>query len=282
MAGKKQVPPGPTMVRRQLGRQLKQLREAAGLTADVAAAQLEWSRSKLWRIENGRVPVRALDVEAMCRRYDAPAAVADVLMDMARASKDKGWWHPYGEAVPEWFEVYVGMEGASKRLRMYESELVPGLLQTPDYAAEVFRAFRADHTPDEVERRVKVRMERQAVLDRTPPPQLHVVLNEAVLRRPVGSSDVMAEQLQQLADLNERRHVAVEILPFAAGAHPGMMGPFVILDFPSKDDPSVVYLDTPTGAMYLEESHELARYGAMFDDLAKLATPLAEARDLLA
>ena len=189
---------GSTVPRRQLGRYLREMRNRARLTVKAAATKLEWSEAKIWRIETGQTSLRSLDVEAMCKIYGAPADVTEGLMGLAKETKARGWWHAYGDVIPEWLEVYVGLEEAASRLSMYESELVPGLLQTEDYARTVIAADNPGVDDAEIERRVHVRIERQALLTRvTAPPQVEVALNEAVLRRPVGGREVMAAQLHR-------------------------------------------------------------------------------------
>ncbi len=180
---------GPTVPRRQLGRYLRQLREGAQVTVKAAAEALEWSPVKIWRIETGQTSMRSLDVEAMCKVYGAADEVTSALTSLARETKAKGWWHSYGDAIPEWFELYVGLESAASRLRHYEPELVPGLLQTPAYAAEVFRVGSPDRSDAEISRGVAVRLGRQAILTRKlpPAPQLEIVLHESVLHRRFGT-----------------------------------------------------------------------------------------------
>src|SRR5216110_3266701 len=162
--------PGSTVPRRQLGRYLRQLREAANLTVKAAAEALEWSPVKIWRIESGQTSMRSLDVQTMCQIYGASDDMTQALMGLAKETKAKGWWHSYGDAVPEWFELYIGLETAASRLRKYESELVPGLLQTAAYATEVFRAGDPNKSAAEIERGVAVRLGRQALLTRQLPP----------------------------------------------------------------------------------------------------------------
>lgn len=179
---------GSTVPRRQLGRHLRDLRGQARLTVRAAAAKLEWSEAKMWRIETGQTSLRSLDVEAMCKVYGAKQELTEGLMGLAKETKGRGWWHAYGDVIPEFFDLYIGLEEAAASLTWYEPELVPGLLQTPDYARTLIRADAEDSSDsDEIERRVHVRIQRQILLTRaTDAPSVDVVLNEAVLRRPVG------------------------------------------------------------------------------------------------
>ncbi|MEV5704801.1 helix-turn-helix transcriptional regulator [Actinoallomurus sp. NPDC052274] len=263
---------GSTVPRRQLGRYLREMRNRARLTVKAAATKLEWSEAKIWRIETGQTSLRSLDVEAMCKIYGAPADVTEGLMGLAKETKARGWWHAYGDVIPEWLEVYVGLEEAASRLSMYESELVPGLLQTEAYARTVIAADNPGVDDAEIERRVHVRIERQALLTRvTAAPQVEVALNEAVLRRPVGGREVMADQLHRLAAAADRSNVSVRIVPFNAGLHHGLMsGPFNILRFPVNGDgretePPTVYVEGFTGALYLEKPNEIERYSSAFE-----------------
>src|SRR6266702_1486414 len=187
---------GSTVPRRQLGRYLRELRTRERMTVKAAAEKLEWSEAKIWRIETGQTSLRSLDVEAMCKIYAAPAGLTEALMGLARETKARGWWHAYGDVIPEGFDVYIGLEEAASQLAWYESELVPGLLQTEHYAHTLIKADNPGVDEDEINRRVHVRMARQPLIRRaTAPPQLNIVLNEATIRRPVGGVQVMTEQL---------------------------------------------------------------------------------------
>jgi transcriptional regulator with XRE-family HTH domain len=189
---------GSTVPRRQLGRYLRDLRNRSRLTVRGAAQRLEWSEAKIWRIETGQTSLRSLDVETMCRIYGAEPELAEALMGLARETKARGWWHSYGDVIPEYFDVYIGLEESAASLAWYEPELIPGLLQTADYTRTLIRGSDPAVHDDEVERRVQVRLARQALLTRaTRPPVLEVVLNEAVLRRPVGGRDVLLSQLDR-------------------------------------------------------------------------------------
>jgi Domain of unknown function (DUF5753)/Helix-turn-helix domain len=267
-------PTGSTVPRRQLGRGLRDLRGKARMTVKAAATALEWSEAKMWRVETGQTSVRALDVEQMCRVYGAPADLTESLMALARETKAKGWWLDYADAINEGFDVYLGLEESADRLCWYESELVPGLFQTEDYARTLIRADNPDDEEAEVERRVHVRMERQVLLTRaTNPPHVSVVLNEAIVRRPVGGRKVMASQLARLVELGGLNNVAMRVMPFSTGMHPGIMsGPFVVLDFPvngngTLTEPPIVYVDGYTGALYLDKPHEIERYTGAFKDI---------------
>jgi transcriptional regulator with XRE-family HTH domain len=283
--------PGSTVPRRQLGRYLRQLREDARITVKLAAEQLEWSAPKIWRIEGGATSMRALDVEAMCRLYGATPDRTQALMALARETKSKGWWHDYGDVISPSFELYVGLETAANRLRQYEPELIPGLLQTEAYAMEVFRIRDRHLTDEEVSRRVAVRKERQELLTRTWPtaPKLEIVLNEGVLRRPLRNRGEMADQLRHITKAAALPNVSVHVLPFATGIHPAAMagGPFVILDFPDNGDvrgaePTTVYSDGLTGSLYLDKPVEVDAYCAVWAEIIKTSLNEVQSRKLIA
>jgi len=262
---------GSTVPRRQLGRNLRDLRNRSMLTVRTAAAELEWSEPKLWRIESGRTSLRSLDVEAMCRIYGAPPDLTEALMGLAKETKARGWWHSYGDVIPEGFHVYFGLEEAASHLAVYQSELVPGLLQTEDYARTLIRADNPGVDDAEIERRVHVRIARQALLTRvTAAPVLSMVLNEAVLRRPIGGTPVMLRQLERLRDRCELPTVSIRVVPFVVGLHhSAMSGPFVILRFPrngtgQETEPPTVYIEGFTGALYLDKPREIERYTTAF------------------
>ena len=263
---------GSTVPRRQLGRYLRDLRNRQHITVKTAAEELEWSETKIWRIETGQTSLRSHDVEIMCRIYAAPPDLTEALMGLAKETKAKGWWQSYGDVIPENFDIYLGLEEAASQLAWYEPELVPGLLQTDGYARAVITADNPAVDPGEIGRRVQLRIERQALIQRpTAPLQLRVVLNESILRRPVGGRDVMAAQLDALAGAAGLPNVRMRVVPFSAGLHHGLMtGPFVILRFPANGDgsdsePPTVYQDGYTGALFLDKPHEVERFGDAFE-----------------
>lgn len=281
-------PTGSTVPRRQLGRYLRDLRNQARLTVRAAARKLEWSEAKMWRIETGQTSLRSLDVEAMCKVYGAPDNLRDALMGLAKETKARGWWHAYGDVIPDGFDLFIGLEEAACDVDWYESELIPGLLQTADYARTVMRADNPTEDDEEIERRVNLRTARQVLLTRvTEPTRLNVALNEAVLRRPVGGTTVMAGQLRHLLKVGEYPNVTIKVVPFGAGLHLGVMsGPFGILRFPlngegSPTEPPTVYADGYTGDLYLDKASEVARYEAAFDNIWNAALDDQASRDLI-
>jgi transcriptional regulator with XRE-family HTH domain len=280
---------GSTVPRRQLGRYLRDLRNKSRLTVRAAGAQLEWSEAKIWRIETGQTSLRSLDVEAMCKVYGAPQDMTQALMGLAKETKARGWWHSYGDAIPEYFDVYIGLEEAASRFSWYESELVPGLFQTEDYARAVIRADNPDVVDAEIERRVHVRLARQALLTRvTHCPVFDVVLNEAILHRPVGGVEAARGQLKRLVEVSELPTVSLRVVPFSAGLHHGIMsGPFVTLRFPlngngQDTEPPTVYVESFTGALYLDRPHELARYDTAFKNIWESSLDEKASQELIA
>ena len=279
---------GSTVPRRQLGRYLRDLRNSQRLTVRAAAGRLEWSEAKIWRIETGQVSLRSLDVEAMCRIYGATPELTEALMGLAKETKARGWWHAYGDVIPEGFDVYIGLEEAASGFSWYESELIPGLVQTERYAREIIEADNPGVDADEIDRRVRLRMARQALLTRvTAPPHLAIVLNEAIIRRPVGGVRIMADQLDRLAHIGELPNVSLRIMPFSAGLHPGVMsGSFVILRFPrngegKETEPPTVYVDGFTGDLYLDKPNEIGRYDGAFTAIRSTALDEGASRDLI-
>jgi transcriptional regulator with XRE-family HTH domain len=281
-------PTGSTVPRRQLGRHLRDLRNRSRLTVRAAASALEWSEAKLWRIETGQTSLRSLDVEAMCRVYGAPADLTTALMGLAKETKARGWWHSYGDVIPETFDLYMGLEESASQLSFYASELVPGLLQTEDYARSVIREGKRGWSEEEIERRVQMRVARQALLTRaTAAPTLKAAFNESVLRYAVGGGRVMAGQLGRLMEVTDYPNVSIRVVPFEAGLHPGLQcGMFVMMRFPTGGDgremePPTVYKDGFTGALYLDKPHEIASYDAAFDAIWTLAYDEARSMSLL-
>jgi transcriptional regulator with XRE-family HTH domain len=276
---------GSTVPRRQLGRYLHDLRVKTGLTARAAARELERSEPTLWRIENGHTATRSLDVEQMCRLYGATPDMTKALMALAKETRARGWWQAYGDVVPEWLDLYIGLEAAATRIDWYESELVPGLFQTGDYARTLIRAHAPDKSDSEIDRRVELRLARQAILRRpVDPPLLRVALREPMLRCPVGGAKVMAGQLDRLAEASELSNVSLRV---AAGLYAGLLsGPFEILRFPAngngeESEPPTVYTDIYTGALYLDKPHEVDRYDQAFEKTWKIALDDETSRALI-
>jgi transcriptional regulator with XRE-family HTH domain len=279
---------GSTVPRRQLGRHLRELRGRGRITVKAAAEKLEWSEAKIWRIETGQTSLRSHDVELMCRIYGAPADLTEALMGLAKETKARGWWQAFGDAIPEWFDVYIGLEEAASEISWYESELVPGLLQTEDYARTLIEADNPGVDAEEIDRRVQVRVQRQVLVRRAiAPPELRVVLNEGILHRPVGGPQVMAAQLGRLAEAGDLANVSLRVVPLSAGFHFGLLsGPFEILRFPQNGDgtdsePPTVYADGFTGALYLDKPHEVERYAGAFGTITNVSLDEATSASLI-
>ncbi|MGC4749669.1 helix-turn-helix domain-containing protein [Micromonospora sp. DT201] len=278
---------GSTVPRRQLGRALRELRTETRMTLDGAAEATQWSRQKMWRIETGLGPVRTLDVKAMCELYAATPDLAGALTALAAETKAKGWWHSYGDAVPGWFELYVGLESAASFIRRFDEALIPGLLQTRAYALAIY-LHRHAVTEEERQRLVEARLQRQALLHRRLPraPKLKVILAEAALLRRVSDAATMAGQLRHLLEIGKMPNVAVRVLPLTAGTHRGAeAGTFVILDFPTGKrtipEPPVVYCESRTGALYLDRPEEYAAYEQVWASLDDLTLDEAQSRRLI-
>jgi transcriptional regulator with XRE-family HTH domain len=259
----------PTVRLRRLGHELRALRETKGLTIREVAAQLEWSAAKISRIETGHTKrVDVVNVKALCGAYGVTdQKLIDALINLAREAKQLGWWHAYKDVL---HGSYVGLEAEASTIRTFQLGYVPGLLQTREYAADVIRASSV-REPREIQRRVDVRMRRQQILETDNPPQLWAVIDEAALIRPIGGSETHEAQLRKLVDTSPIDHVKVQVLPLSAGAHAGLAGQFVILDFPEPTDRSVVYLETPTEGLYLEDVDQLKRYNLLFQHVCASA-----------
>lgn len=268
--------PGSTVVRRQLGRRLRQLRDAAGKTErDVEEAGLA-SRAKLWRIESGRTAVKIADVRTLCWLYGTDGPTADALAALATGTSAQGWWEDYG--VPGWFSLYVGLEAAATKLYIYDPELVPGLFQTPTYVRSLYADSGVQIDEETLDLQIKLRQERQQTITiRTPPLAVIAVLGAGVLARKVGGEAVMAEQVGRLRELNQLDHVDIRIMPWDVGGHAAQhIGAFEILDFADPSDPPVVYLESHTGARYLEKEDELAEYRKVYKLIHKKTVPIEE------
>jgi hypothetical protein len=230
-------------------------------------------------METARVPARVADVQTLCTLYRAGEEHAAVLVSLARESKTQGWWQRFDSALPDWFTTYVGLEAEAVTIRTYEIQLIPGLLQTEGYARALFES--AVNTPQEVESAIAIRRSRQEILHGDNPPQYWAVLSEAALQRMVGGPAIMRDQLLYLAEISDLRHVTVQVIPAHAGAHPGMSTPFVILGFPDRADPQVVFVDYLTGALYLEKPEEIDEYNLAFHHLVAAAVSPPQSIDVI-
>jgi transcriptional regulator with XRE-family HTH domain len=264
-----------------VGAQLRRLRTDMGLSREEAAEAIRASEWKIHRLENGQVGFKDRDVGDLLRLYGVtdPDDIAGFLQ-FAREANAPGWWQQFGDLLPQWFKAYVDLESAATLIRTYEGQLVPGLLQTEDYMRAVIGAH-LDEPPEEAERRVALRMARQALLTRPDGPRLWAVIDEAALRRPVGSPEVMRGQLERLIAATKLANVVLQILPFRAGAHPGMVGAFSILRFADGELPDVVYVEHLTNAQYLDRRDDVDRYLHVMDRISMHAAPPDKTVDIL-
>lgn len=274
---------GSTVRRILLGSQLRRLREAQGISREDAGYEIRASESKISRMELGRVSFKDRDVADLLTMYGVTDETErEALLNLTREANATGWWHSYGDILPSWFQVYVGLEEAASVIRTYEVQFVPGLLQTADYARAVIVAGQPNASAPEVERRVGLRTQRQLILGRDRPPRLWAVLDEAALRRPIGGRDVMRGQIQHLIDAAAHPHVTIQVMPFRFGAHAAEGGPFTLLRFPEPDLPDVVYLEQLTSALYLDKRDDVDQYTEVMERLSVDGLPPDRSVDLLA
>jgi transcriptional regulator with XRE-family HTH domain len=277
--------PSPTVRGRRLRYELRKIREERGLTIEQVTERSggDWTPSAISRWETGDRRIRPADLRVLLDVYDVHGDQRDALLVLAREARQRGWWQSYrGDAVPEWFQVFLGLEAEASSIREYAAELVPGLLQTADYYRAFLRAEPAADNDEAVERKITVRAERQERLASNDQPTCWFILNEAVIRRAVGGPEVMRGQLNHIAELANQQHLNVQVLPFAARAHPAMDGSFAILGFPNAADPDVVYLEGQMGSLYLEKPPEVERYEGMFTHLMAKALDPDLSVDLIA
>ncbi|WP_438819677.1 helix-turn-helix domain-containing protein [Micromonospora globispora] len=273
---------GPTVLRMLLGAQLRRLREGAGVTREGAGWEIRSSESKISRMELGRVGFKERDVADLLTLYGVTAAdEREALLKLARDANSPGWWHRYGDVLPSWFQSYLGLEAAAALIRTYEVQFVPGLLQTPEYARAVILLGHRSAAPDEVDRRVSLRMARQELLRRPHPPQLWAVVDEAALRRPIGGPEVMRGQLSALIEATKSPHIRLQVVPFEAGGHAAAGGAFTILRFGDQDLPDIVYIEQLTSAIYLDKREDLDYYAVAMERLCVEAEPPERTPEIL-
>ena len=264
------MPASPSLRRRRLAAELRRLRDQSGLTTTDAAKKLGWQASRLSRIETRQSGITAPDLRKLLNAYGVEGEEYRAhLAELARRVNERGWWQKYAGLIGTNYADLIGLEAEARTIRAYEQELVPGLLQIPDYARAIIRASRPTETGEQIDRLVEVRMERQEILTRSDPvpPRFSVVLSEAALRRPIGGFDVMRRQLEYLMRPRDRANVTVQVLPFDAGVHPAMVGPFTVMTFPDPDDLGVVNVENATGALFLEDPAELRVYDEIWSTL---------------
>jgi transcriptional regulator with XRE-family HTH domain len=275
------VRPSPTVRSKRLRRELRRLREERGLTIEQVATQAgsEWNPSTLGRWENGDRRIRPADLRTLLDVYEIHGEPREALMTLAREARQRGWWQAYGDVLPSEYSSYIGLETEAASMRTYQQQLIPALVQTEAYAHAVIRAGRPDDTDEQVDRRVAVRLDRQRVLADDHPMRLWAVVDEAAIRRVVGSSVVMRGQLTHLVGMAERPGVQLQVLPFSSGAHAAMDASFDILGFEAPD-PDVVYIATGTSGLFIEEKPDVDAYRLMFDHLRASALAPGESARL--
>ena len=273
----------PTVLQMVLGRRLLDLRKAAGLSAQEAGAHLHIAHTTVIRMEQAKIALKWATVKALLELYRVEKAEADQFLALVVKAGKPGWWQGYRDALPDWFAVHVSLENSAVHIRGYEPHVVPGLLQTGDYARAVLSLNRPRPTPDELDRRVALRLERQALLTRQDPepPQFWAVLDETVLRRPAGEPALMRAQIDRLLDTGDLPNVTLQVLPFTVGLHAGAFGPFTLFRFPMADFPDIVGTDTLSSASYSEEESEVALHREVFDRMSAQAMSQERTRTFL-
>ncbi|MET7477205.1 helix-turn-helix transcriptional regulator [Streptomyces sp. NPDC005648] len=271
----------PTVRRRRLGQELRRLRELKGMTAEEVAERLLVSQSKISRLENGRRSISQRDVRDLCGVYEVEDhRIVDSLMQMAKDSRQQGWWHSFGD-IP--YSVYIGLETDAASLRVYDPQVVPGLLQTRQYAEALISGALPETAAADVEKRVQVRLRRQERITAPENPlRLWTVMDEAALRRLVGNKSLMRDQLEHLVEQSQLPHVTVQVIPFDMGAHPGLNGQYAILEFPDAADSSVVYIEGVTSDLYLEKPNDVQKYSVMYEHLRAQALNPDQSRQFIA
>ncbi|WP_433476924.1 helix-turn-helix domain-containing protein [Spirillospora sp. CA-142024] len=273
---------GPTVLRMLVGAQLRRFREDAGFSTEDAGYEIRGSHSKISRMELGRVGFKERDVADLLTLYGVTDPdLREPLLELAEHANTPGWWQRFGDVVPAWFEPYLGLEQGAVVVRVYEVQDVPELLQTPDYARALLTARHPEARPEEIERRVELRMRRRRVFDRSRPLRLWAVLDEAALCRTVGGAATMLGQIEHLAEMAARPNITVQILPFTSGGHAAEGGRVTLLRFAEPELPDVVYLEQLTGALYPDRTSDIARYRDVLNRLGVQAEPPDRTQELL-
>ncbi|QYC43983.1 hypothetical protein Nocox_32050 [Nonomuraea coxensis DSM 45129] len=273
---------GPTALRILLGSQLRKLREAKNVTREEAGHLIRGSESKISRMELGRVGFKERDVADLLTLYGVVDQQArSAVLDLVATANEPGWWHRFNDVLPTWFQAYVGLEEAAARIRTYEVQFVPGLLQTKEYARAVVTAGTAGIGAEEIARRVDLRLERQRIFERPDAPVFWAVIDEAALRRPIGGAEVMKAQLEHLIDLMRQPSITIQIMPFSFGGHSAEGGAFSVLRFPDPDLPDVVYVEQLASALYLDKREDVDRYTEVMERLCAVSTTPDETIGLL-
>ncbi|NYH52122.1 MULTISPECIES: helix-turn-helix domain-containing protein [Nocardiopsis] len=273
---------GPTVLRILLGTQLRRLRQERNISRHDAGYAIRASHAKISRMELGQVSFKRRDVEDLLKLYGVhDAEQREALLGLISSANAQGWWHKYGDVLPHWFGVYVGLEEAASVIRTFEVQFVPGLLQSEDYARSVIRLSRTATSEEDIDSRVQMRMHRRRRFVEPGSPRLWAVIDEAVLHRPYGDAEVMRGQIEHLLDMARRPNITIQIATFAMGGHPAAGGPFSILRFPTPELPDVVYLEQLNSALYFDKYDDTHRYAQTMDHLATQAPPPSATEDIL-
>ncbi|MEX2982657.1 helix-turn-helix domain-containing protein [Streptomyces sp. C36] len=272
----------PTVLRVVLGKRLHDLREKAGLSYEEAGRALDVTHATVRRMEKAEVGLKIPYVEKLLRVYGVlDAEEVEGFLALTREANRPGWWHRFRDVLPEWFSAFVSLEGEANLIRAYEPHYIPGLLQTEDYARAVLRAGMPHAREADVERAVTVRRERQGLLTREKAPLLWVVMDETVLRRPIGGPDVMRAQLDRLVEATDMPNVRLQFMPFAAGPHPAMYGPFHIFRFPIQELPDIAYAENLVGASYFDQRDDVSSFLEALDRMCAQAAPAHTTKAIL-
>ena len=270
------------MLRIALGTQLRRLREARGITREVAGEAIRASHAKISRLELGRVGFKARDVADLLTLYGVThQQERDAFLVLSARANEPGWWRQYGDVLSSWFETYLGLEQASSVIRTYEVQFVPGLLQTEDCARAVIQLCPLHGSAEEIDRRIALRMARQDFLTQPGAPDYWAVIDEAVLRRPLGNRQARHTQVRHLIEMAQLPNITLQVLPFRAAGHPAAGGPFTILRFAEPDLPDIVYLEQLTSAVYLDKKRETDNYLVVMDSLCVEAESPADTTNFL-
>ena len=271
----------PTVLRMVLGKRLRHLREQAGVSFEDAARAIEVTPLTVRRIEKAEVGLRIPYVKELLHTYGVPESEVDDFLSLAREANQPGWWYSYRDVLPDWFSAYVSLESEASVIRLYEPHYVPGLLQTHDYAATLMHLGFPNETKEEIDRRVALRMKRQDLLAKPDAPAVWAILDETVLRRPVGGAEVMRAQIDRLIEVLDLPKVRIQILRFAVGAHPGAFGPFHYFRFGFSELPDVVYTESLVGAVYVDQPADVVTHLEVMDRMSVQAEPVARTRTIL-
>ncbi|MET8113709.1 helix-turn-helix domain-containing protein [Streptomyces prasinus] len=273
----------PTVGQVVLGRRLRELRETAGLTREEAARVLRVAPATVRRMETAEVALKIPYIQILLTAYGVSQGEAATFIGLAEDANRPGWWQRFHDVLPEWFSLYVSLEGAARVIRSYEPHFVPGLLQTEDYARAVLEAGTiGNQGPEPVERHVSLRLERQRLLERRDPPHLWVIVEETVLRRPVARDGrVMREQFDKLLEWSERDRVTLQVAEFADGPHPGTYAPFSLFRFAEPELPDMVFTEYLTGALYLDSRREVSAHLEVLDHMTTRAASPEDTQKLL-